>query len=344
MRATRFLFVGALTVALAGAAPGATLVGPTPYLSQADSPFVPAGTFHREDFEDNALSTPGVTPSTGSVVPPGGITDSVDADDGAIDGSGTAGHSFFASPGSTGIRFTFDAGVLGSFPTAAGIVWTDGEGAVTFEAFDSVGGSLGTVGPVTIGDGAVTGETAEDRFFGVFEAGGISAIFISNAAGGIEVDHLQYGSATLSSSTTTTTVVGGSTTTTTLPPGCANVPTGPTFESLNCRLATLIAQVAASTELGGPRQSRISKNLAKAKLRKEGAEAKCAESKTLGVKGQLGKAVLRVVGTRKTLSSPAARSTIPSPLREGLVAALSDLQVDLRTLRRNVRCPDDVTT
>ena len=33
----------------------------------------------------------------------------------------------------------------------------------------------------------------EDRFFGVQFAGGIRSITISNSAGGIEVDHIQYG-------------------------------------------------------------------------------------------------------------------------------------------------------
>jgi hypothetical protein len=100
-------------------------------------------------------------------------------------------------PGSTGFLFTFDAGVLGSLPTHAGVVWTDGAGQITFEAFGPGGVSLGTIGPVSdpgvFPDGGITGETAEDRFFGVTAAGGISAIFISNSAGGIEVDHLQYG-------------------------------------------------------------------------------------------------------------------------------------------------------
>jgi IPTL-CTERM motif len=35
--------------------------------------------------------------------------------------------------------------------------------------------------------------TAENRFFGVTNPGGISSIRISNTSGGIEVDHLQYG-------------------------------------------------------------------------------------------------------------------------------------------------------
>jgi uncharacterized repeat protein (TIGR01451 family) len=175
-----------------------TFLGPTPYLSKADSPFLTdlnAGHMYLEDFECGALTVPGVTNSAGTVIPPGfeGAIDSVDADDGVIDGSGLGGHSLFSGSGATGITFTFDQTTLGAFPTKAGIVWTDGDGTTTFEAFDALGASLGTIGPVSIADGSNSGETAEDRFFGVVNAGGISAIKISNTAGGIEVDHLQYG-------------------------------------------------------------------------------------------------------------------------------------------------------
>jgi hypothetical protein len=182
--------------AFAGGSP--TFLGPTPYLSKADSPFVAdinAAHVYLEDFECGVLRVPGVTPSDGSVIPPGfaGLIDSVDADDGAIDGSGLNGHSFFTGSGATGITFTFSQAALGAFPTEVGIVWTDGGGTATFEAFDSLGASLGVIGPVAIGDASNAGETAEDRFFGVTFPGGISAIKISNTAGGLEVDHLQYG-------------------------------------------------------------------------------------------------------------------------------------------------------
>ena len=190
-----FVVVGAILAAASGAA-GQTFIGPSPYLSQADSPFaasIAAGNTFLETFESGALATPGVTASTGSVVAPGGITDSVDGDDGVIDGSGTGGHSFFSGNGAAGITFTFDATVLGHLPTQAGIVWTDGAGTTTFEAFGPGGVSLGQIGPVSIADGAITGETAEDRFFGITNPAGISAIKISITSGGIEVDHLQYG-------------------------------------------------------------------------------------------------------------------------------------------------------
>jgi hypothetical protein len=176
----------------------ASLLGPTPYLSFADGPFAGLGlaNFQLETFEDNLLNTPGVSANFGAPFPPGGITDSVDADDGSVDGSGTGGHSFFSGSGATGIIFTFDAAALGgSLPTNAGIVWTDGSGTTLFEAFGPGLVSLGTVGPVAIADGTFGGTTAEDRFFGVSDPGGILAIKISNTAGGIEVDHLQYGNA-----------------------------------------------------------------------------------------------------------------------------------------------------
>ena len=179
------------------------LLGPSAYVQFADSPFSGTGFgyFYLEDFEDSSLNTPGVTASAGNPTGPGGLTDSVDADDGSIDGSGTLGHSYFGA-GATGFTFTFDAGILGSLPTHAGIVWTDGAitNEVTFEAFDASGTSLGTIVAPGIGDSDFLGGTSEDRFFGVIASQGISAIHIFNSmmsggGSGIEVDHLQYGGA-----------------------------------------------------------------------------------------------------------------------------------------------------
>ncbi|MCK6485084.1 MAG: PKD domain-containing protein [Phycisphaerae bacterium] len=174
-------------------APPFQLIGPLPYLCETDSPF-PLGTtgFFLETFEDGLLNTPGVSASGGGPTGPGGLTDSVDCDDGVIDGSGTNGRDFFFGAGSVGVTFTFNAQALGGFPTHAGIVWTDGSGTITFEAFDAQGASLGTLSG-NHADGSFTGGTAEDRFYGVIHAGGISAIHIRNTSGGIEVDHLQYG-------------------------------------------------------------------------------------------------------------------------------------------------------
>ena len=192
----------ALLSLLAGSA-SAALLGPTAYLSSADSPFAPFtgfSYFHLEDFEDGSLNTPGVTAAgTGLCVVNGTcfvnspLIDSVDADNGPIDGYGGApGHDLFASGGSAGITFTFNASVLGALPNAVGIVWTDGGGTISFEAFDENSNSLGSL-TGNHADANNVGGTAEDRFYGVTTSGGISSIRIRNSSGGIEVDHLQYG-------------------------------------------------------------------------------------------------------------------------------------------------------
>ncbi len=209
---TAFAFIMLALTAVANAGS----LGPSPYLSfncsvppsgctTQDSPFksLTFSFFHLETFEDHLLNVPGVTASAGgvtSVVFGPSIHDSVDADDGTIDGSGLLGDSFFSADGSSGISFTFNAGVLGSLPTHAGVVWTDGApgGATSFSAFGPGNVLLGTIGPVSIADGSNNGETGEDRFFGWTDPGGILSIHISSPGGGIEVDHLQYGRAVTS--------------------------------------------------------------------------------------------------------------------------------------------------
>ena len=180
----------------------ADFLTPSPYLAFDDpaagsavSPFagMSFGYFHLETFEDGFLNTPGVEGVGGSVVGPGDNADSVDEDDGAIDGSGTNGRSYFNLAGATGVRFDFSALLLGGLPTHAGIVWTDGAGTITFSAFDASGTLLGTSSGPAGPSGSHNGQTDEDTFFGIVHASGISRIEIRNSSGGIEVDHLQYG-------------------------------------------------------------------------------------------------------------------------------------------------------
>jgi hypothetical protein len=170
----------------------------------SSSPFA-AGSFdyfHLEHFEDGLLNVPGVGVSSGSsALTSGSLRDSVDEDDGLIDGSGLNGISWYVG-GQRSVTFTFDAVALGSLPTHAGLVWTDVGftdtlfciGDVTFEAFDQFGFSLGLVGPLTLGDGAANGGTAEDTLFAVVNTGGISRITLSMpGSNDFEVDHLQFG-------------------------------------------------------------------------------------------------------------------------------------------------------
>jgi hypothetical protein len=175
-----------------------TLLGPSVYTSFTNSPFSGGAFsyFHLETMEDGLFNVPGVTASAGSILNPGSNTDSVDADDGVLDGLGRNGRSFFLNNGITGIRFTFSALTLGELPTHVGIVWTDGSNTIRFEAFDALNNSLGFLSG-SHADGSNGGLTGEDRFYGMISPGGIGSMLIQSglpgSGGGIEVDHLQYG-------------------------------------------------------------------------------------------------------------------------------------------------------
>jgi hypothetical protein len=196
-----------------------------PYLSAADSPFDlfgPDTDFFLEDFEDGELNTPGIIslpvegpfPAilAGTVRVPGSMTDSVDADDGRIDGLGTDGHSFQSNGIVIGtsdppindrlIRFEFDRAELGGFPTTFGFVWTDGPpGVMTIIDFlDANGEQHRHLYEGFLGDDSRAGTTADERFFGTVSTTGISRvdvriISVGNEIGPqfIEIDHVQYG-------------------------------------------------------------------------------------------------------------------------------------------------------
>lgn len=177
------------------------LIGSSPYLSFSDSPFYNKNLdyFYLEDFEDNLMNTPGVTANAGFAAgyeTYSTFIDSVDGDDGNVDGVGYDGRSY-VTWNVTKFVFSFDPVALGELPTHAGIVWTDSAGGfsnVSFEAFDENADSLGVIGPVLLGDGSTISQTDEDRFFGIINDSGISRIEIYNSAStNWEVDHLQYG-------------------------------------------------------------------------------------------------------------------------------------------------------
>lgn len=192
-----------LTLAIPVAVLADGLLGPSPYLSFEDSPFYDTtfDIFEIEDFEDGTLDLANTTVNSGFVLNPGEKTDSVDADDGAFDGFGTAGHSYYAGDTECLIfKFSSESGQL---PTHVGLVWTDvgtvpggvfGIAQVTFEAFDQQGDSLGVITADELGDGRVDGTTADDRFFGVVNFAGVSEIQICTiGSNDWEIDHVQIG-------------------------------------------------------------------------------------------------------------------------------------------------------
>ena len=176
--------------------------GPTPYLEFGDTPagFF-AGPFHLEDFEDNSLD-PFLTIVPGDILPPNSTsgsaivsTDSVDGDDGSVDGDGTDGRSFFAE-GSNMITVTFDSSVI-----SAGLVFTDGDDQSTNVALEAFNGamSLGVINAGDLADDFYNGTTGfdtqddEDNFLGFRDLNGITSLKISiNAGIGIEIDHVHW--------------------------------------------------------------------------------------------------------------------------------------------------------
>ncbi len=172
-----------------------------PYLLSSDSPFDlsgPDSDFLLENFEDGLINSLGLYGFDGEIRNPSNFTDSVDIDDGVVDGFGQEGHSYWAfadAENGPHARFEFDVKALGYFPTAVGLVWTDGNPSATivFEAFGPDGKSLGVMQLSGLGDGNGQGGTDEDRFMGVTFDGGISAIELRADMGRIEMDHVQYG-------------------------------------------------------------------------------------------------------------------------------------------------------
>lgn len=201
------------------------LLGPRPYLSKADSPFPVDGSnsdFLLEDFEDGELNTPGIRQRNLYPIPgelglaivqaPGSRTDSVDADDGRIDGFGRDGHSlasgvYFTAPmippsHQFPIEFEFDEREFGFLPNAFGFVWTDGppSSGLSIRIVTATGRAFSTEALVGLGDGARDGQTFEDFFVGVIGTEAIRTVTISGGIRGelpsspaIEIDHVQYG-------------------------------------------------------------------------------------------------------------------------------------------------------
>lgn len=200
--ATSFLLLGTT------GAQAAVLYGPTLYLTAADSPFVSLGLqdFVLEDFEAGALA--GYTASAGGRIGPGFGIDSV----------APGGISYYLNVNAVEFAFAPYLAANGALPTHAGLAWTDvgfvdnagiGVALVEFEAFDALNASLGVVSAI-LGDGDFRGGTDEDRFFGAFNAGGISRVIIRMPQStDWEVDHLQFGTAPVPEPVSWAMLIGG---------------------------------------------------------------------------------------------------------------------------------------
>ncbi len=184
----------------------ATFTAPTPYLQASNNPLAgPFGYSFLETFEDSLANAPGLSVSGGFASGHGVFADSVDADDGVIDGSGAAGQSWYSTGALSTMSFSFSAATLGALPTHAGLAFTDvgnrfdggplGFDVATLEVFDGLGVSQGSTS-FAFGDGSALSSTTEDRFVGATFAGGIGSIRVGfQHSVDWEVDHVFYAGA-----------------------------------------------------------------------------------------------------------------------------------------------------
>ncbi len=147
-------------------------------------------------------------------------------------------------------------------------------------------------------------------------------------------------SVSTTTSTTSTTVQPTTTSTTQPTGGCGNEPVGPTFLSLDCRLAALIAEVAGETDLGAL-EPKLLDQLQKARTHKEKAESLCRQASKRRTRNALHPAVNKIVQFLATLHSHKAR-TIPQTAKDALRTAADAIRLDLQALQRAVQCPQDV--
>ncbi|MEM9226448.1 MAG: hypothetical protein AAGA45_00625 [Verrucomicrobiota bacterium] len=209
----KYVLLTGLFLSITAAVHGITTFSITAYTSSADSPLV-AGAGEQRVILDFENETPGVLVYPGLtitslidnqgifVLAPGVFTDSVDGDDNTFDGSGQAGQALgnganAVGAGNAGYLITFDSPEFAVLPTQAGLVWTDGSSSslpvhVTF--FDGDGVELTTLISAPLGDGGFSGGTAEDRFFGAEDLGGIGSMFVRQPGSfnSMEIDHLQW--------------------------------------------------------------------------------------------------------------------------------------------------------
>lgn len=174
-----------------------TITPPAPYVQVRDhAAFGVSGrvgvTYFLEDFEDGLLNTPGVSADPSASVVSG---DSVDLDDGLLDGIGLG--KCLANSTTGVITLQFNSGTLGGFPNRVGVVWTNGASntAVTITVLDGAN-QLASQPFFPIGDNGPAGSTAEDRLFVVESPNGIQSLQIADSGGTIQIDHVQYSAPT----------------------------------------------------------------------------------------------------------------------------------------------------
>jgi PKD domain len=158
--------------------------------------------FYLEDLRDGMVNMPGLTVSPLTIAP----GDSVDEDDGTVNGNGAAPFSLRSNDSNNPrVELRFDGSVLGKLPTHVGVVLTDGnkDAKTRVDVYDASNTLVGTTNANLTNsflDGSPNGGgTGEDRFFGFISPQGIASMTVDSIKGGAKgslaftLDHIQYG-------------------------------------------------------------------------------------------------------------------------------------------------------
>ena len=138
--------------------------------------------------------------------------------------------------------------------------------------------------------------------------------------------------------TTPTATTAPPTTTTTLPTGpCDGVPlTPPTFTSIDCRLAALLARVNGEPGLGAF-QAKLAQSVGKARMKAGEAASLCADN-VKKTKKRLQQAATAMKQYVHRLNGLAARKKLDATLRQSFAADGAAIAADLKALRADLRC------
>jgi hypothetical protein len=131
-----------------------------------------------------------------------------------------------------------------------------------------------------------------------------------------------------------------SSTTTTLAATCETIPDGPTFASIECRLAALDDRVLAEDRLGDF-QSKLQDKLDQVLQRTAEAIDACRDVNVARARTRLKQVAKGLAAYRHRLAGRAARRKLDPGVRANFVDAGGAIKTDVQTLRGAVRCPDD---
>jgi hypothetical protein len=115
------------------------------------------------------------------------------------------------------------------------------------------------------------------------------------------------------------------------------VPDGPTFASIDCRLAALLAAVQSEPQLG-KQQSKLDKAAQTAKAREEAAAAACETGNAKKSGKQLKKVVGKLTQFSHRLRSNNSGKNIPEGVREPLALDADGIKTDANALKGQLGC------